>query len=184
MLSSPKGGKAPIDPASVEAIKDSETYARFTDDKQLQDALERTVKLSDVDSEKVSAVVYPGGHGPLWDLRTDSNSIALISALLSQNKPVATICHAGCALLDVKKSDGTPLVEGLKVTAFSDSEEAAVAMENHVPYLVETELKKLGASYSKAADWADHSVQDGLVITGQNPASSSAVAEKIIGLIR
>ena len=184
VLSSPKGGKAPIDPASVEAIKDSETYARFAGDKQLQDALDRTVRLSDVDSQQVSAVVYPGGHGPLWDLRTDSNSIALISALLSQNKPVATICHAGCALLDVKKSDGTPLVEGLRVTAFSDSEEAAVAMENHVPYLVETELKKLGASYSKATDWADHSVQDGLIITGQNPASSSAVAEKIIGLIR
>lgn len=183
VLASPKGGTAPIDPASIEAFKASPAYARFLADQVLQNALSRTVKLADVDASNVSAVIYPGGHGPLWDLRDNLASIALIRSLLDQQKPVATICHAGCALLDVKNPDGSPLVKGRAVTAFSDSEEAAVAMENHVPYLVETELKQLGAVYSKAADWADHSVQDGLLITGQNPASSAAVADKVLALL-
>lgn len=183
VLASPKGGVAPIDPVSVEAFKESPVYARFLADQVLQNALSRTAKLADVDASSVSAVIYPGGHGPLWDLRDNAASITLIRSLLDQQKPVATICHAGCALLDVRNADGSPLVKGRAVTAFSDSEEAAVAMENHVPYLVETELKQLGAVYSKAADWADHSVQDGLLITGQNPASSAAVADKVLALI-
>lgn len=180
ILATPKGGKAPIDPASVEAYKGSEIYARFAQDTKLGQALESTVKLSDVAPEEVAAAIYPGGHGPLWDLRYDQSSICLIQYLLAAHKPVATICHAGCALLEVKKTDGSQLLEGLNVTAFSDSEEAAVSMVEHVPYLVETEMKKLGAIYTKTADWGNHSVQDGFVITGQNPASSEAVAKKVL----
>lgn len=182
-LATPKGGKAPIDPASVDAIKDSEIYARFAKDAELHHALESTLALAQLDSVKVQGAIYPGGHGPLWDLRHDQSSIRLIESLLASGKPVATICHAGCALLEVKKPDGSLLVEGLNVTAFSDSEEAAVAMVEHVPYLVETDLKERGARYTKTSDWGDYSVEDGLVITGQNPASSAAVAKKILAQI-
>ncbi|NKF25221.1 type 1 glutamine amidotransferase domain-containing protein [Pseudomonas sp. BGM005] len=182
-LATPKGGNAPIDPVSVEALKDSEIYARFVKDAELHNALESTAELSSVSAAAVAGAIYPGGHGPLWDLRHDQASIRLIESLLAAGKPVATICHAGCALLEVKKADGSPLVKGLNVTAFSDSEEAAVAMVEHVPYLVETDLKALGALYTKTSDWRDHSVQDGLVITGQNPASSAAVAQKILARI-
>ncbi|QIH08694.1 MULTISPECIES: type 1 glutamine amidotransferase domain-containing protein [unclassified Pseudomonas] len=183
LLATPKGGHAPIDPASVEALKDSEVYARFAKDAQLHQALESTTELSSLSPAAIAAAIYPGGHGPLWDLRHDQASIRLIESLLGAGKPVATICHAGCALLEVKKVDGSPLVKGLNVTAFSDSEEAAVAMVEHVPYLVETDLKALGALYTKASDWTEHSVQDGLVITGQNPASSAAVAQKVLAQI-
>ncbi|WP_409282867.1 type 1 glutamine amidotransferase domain-containing protein [Pseudomonas putida] len=182
-LATPKGGKAPIDPASVDAIKDSEIYARFAKDAELHHALESTLALAQLDSVNVQGAIYPGGHGPLWDLRHDQSSIRLIESLLASGKPVATICHAGCALLEVKKPDGSLLVEGLNVTAFSDSEEAAVAMVEHVPYLVETDLKERGARYTKTSDWGDYSVQDDLVITGQNPASSAAVAKKILAQI-
>ncbi|GLO55086.1 peptidase [Pseudomonas putida] len=182
-LATPKGGKAPIDPASVDAFKDSEIYARFAEDAELHHALENTLALAQLDSVKAQGAIYPGGHGPLWDLRHDQYSIRLIESLLGSGKPVATICHAGCALLEVKKPDGSLLVEGLNVTAFSDSEEAAVAMVEHVPYLVETDLKERGARYTKTSDWGDYSVEDGLVITGQNPASSAAVAKKILAQI-
>ncbi|WP_085726605.1 type 1 glutamine amidotransferase domain-containing protein [Pseudomonas sp. R37(2017)] len=183
LLATPKGGIAPIDPASIDAIKDSEIYARFVKDAELHHALESTVELSRVDAASVTGAIYPGGHGPLWDLRHDPASIRLIETLLAREKPVATICHAGCALLEVKKGDGSLLVNGLNVTAFSDSEEAAVAMVEHVPYLVETDLKERGAHYTKTSDWDDHCVQDGLVITGQNPASSAAVAMKVLAQI-
>ncbi|HEN8798349.1 TPA: type 1 glutamine amidotransferase domain-containing protein [Pseudomonas putida] len=182
-LASPKGGAAPIDPASVDALKGSEIFIRFSQDQALHYALESTLELARLNASEIKSAIYPGGHGPLWDLRNDQASIRLIESLLASGKPVATICHAGCALLEVKKADGSLLVNGLKVTAFSDSEEAAVSMVEHVPYLVETELKRLGASYTKTFDWGDHSVQDGLVITGQNPASSAAVAAKVLAQI-
>lgn len=180
VLATPKGGRAPIDPASVDAFKGSEIYTRFQKDTALLSLLEKTTRIADLNIQDINAAIYPGGHGPLWDLRTDTSSIHLIETLLQQGKPVATICHAGCALLEVKKPDGTKLVQGLNVTSFSDSEEAAVSMVEHIPYLVETELKKLGAHYTKTDDWGNHSVQDGLIITGQNPASSAAVAEKVL----
>lgn len=180
VLATPKGGKAPIDPASIDAFRESEIYARFQKDTTLLSLLEKTTRIADLNTQDIEAAIYPGGHGPLWDLRNDTSSIHLIETLLQQGKPVATICHAGCALLEVKKADGTKLVQGLNLTSFSDSEEAAVSMVEHVPYLVETELKKLGAHYTKTGDWGNHSVQDGLIITGQNPASSAAVAEKVL----
>lgn len=184
VLATPKGGQAPVDPASIEAFKDSELYARYAGDRALTAAMIQTIKIANVDKNATEAAIYPGGHGPLWDLRNDKDSINLIADLLKQNKPVATICHAGCALLEVKNEDGTNLVSGRNVTSFSDSEEAAVDMVEHCPYLVETELKKLGAKYTKGGDWANHSVQDGLLITGQNPASSSAVADMVLTQIK
>lgn len=179
-LATPKGGRAPIDPISVDALKESPIFQRYDVDGVLKERLGSTAKLSVVKGSDISALIYPGGHGPLWDLREDPKSIALIEEFLANNKPVATICHAGCALLNVRNKDGRPVVEGVQVTAFSDSEEAAVQLEKEVPYLVESDMKKLGAIYSKSSDWESHVVVSGTLITGQNPASSLGVAQAVI----
>ncbi|MFX1767059.1 type 1 glutamine amidotransferase domain-containing protein [Paraburkholderia sp. A1RI-2L] len=183
-LASPKGGKVPVDPLSIDAIKDTPVYQRYLRDSNLLTALDNTEKLNMVTPDTIDAVLYPGGHGPLFDLRHDANSIRLIQNLHAAGRPVAAICHSGCVLLEAKTPSGAPLVRGRKVTAFSDSEEAAVQLEKVVPYLVETELKNLGASYTKAADWQNHCVVDDLLITGQNPASSAAVAKVVIDLLQ
>lgn len=179
-LSSPKGGNVPVDPASVDALKGSPLYQRYESDAILAERMSSSAKLSSVSESDVSALIYPGGHGPVWDLRDNPHSVALIESFISSGKSVATICHAGCALLDARKSNGRPLVEGVQVTAFSDSEEAAVGLEKAVPYLVETDMKALGAVYSKSGDWESHVVVSGSLITGQNPASSLGVAEAVI----
>ncbi|MGP8473716.1 type 1 glutamine amidotransferase domain-containing protein [Burkholderia sp. PR2] len=179
-IASPLGGEIPIDPLSIDTIKQTDLYQRFERDEKLHAALKNTERLGEIAPDTVDGVLYPGGHGPLFDLRTNAHSIRLIEAMYSAGKPVATICHSGCVLLNVKTASGSPLVRGRRVTAFSDSEEAAVQLEKEVPYLVETELKSLGADYSKAGAWQEHCVIDDLLITGQNPASSAAVAKVVI----
>ena len=183
-LSSPQGGRVPVDPGSVEALKDSALYQRYASDAVLAERMNCTIKLSLVTAAEVSALVYPGGHGPLWDLRDNPVSVALIESFSASGKPVATICHAGCALLDARKGGGRPLIEGVQVTAFSDSEEAAVGLDKAVPYLVETDMKALGAVYSKAGDWESHVVVSGSLVTGQNPASSLGVADAVMKLLK
>jgi putative intracellular protease/amidase len=183
-VATPMGGSAPIDPASIEALDTSELYGRYLEDRALQHALANTRKLSDLDPEEIAAVIYPGGYGPMFDLRYDAASIDLIAAMVRTGKPVATICHAGCVLLDVKTDSGLPLVSGLNLTCFSDSEEEEVSMVSQVPYLVESELRKLGAVFTQAPNWRDHCVKDGFIITGQNPASSISVAKAVLDLVR
>jgi putative intracellular protease/amidase len=133
-----------------------------------------------VSADDYDAVFYPGGHGPLWDLAEDRASIALIEKLFAAGKPVAAVCHGPAVLRHAKAPDGTPLVKGKAVTGFADSEEAAVQLTNVVPFLVEQELKAKGGKYSKGADWADHVVVDGNLITGQNPASSESTAKSLL----
>jgi putative intracellular protease/amidase len=182
-LASPRGGQVPIDPLSIDAIKETAIYSRYWDDDFLRQNLNSTSVLADLDLDSTDGVVYPGGHGPLFDLRTDPHSINILQSLYEAGKPVAAICHAGCVLLDAKTASGEPLVKGRNVTAFSDSEEAAVHLDKDVPYLVEAELKRRGANYTKGGDWQEHVVTDGLLITGQNPASSAAVASALISLL-
>ncbi len=147
-------------------------------------ALAKTVPLSEVNIENFDAVFYPGGHGPLWDLANDENSIRLIQQTLQANKPVALVCHAPGVLKNVKDAEGKPVVAGKNVTGFSNSEEAAVGLTNIVPFLVEDMLKENGGKYSKAEDWQVHVQQDGLLITGQNPASSAATADALLKLLK
>ena len=179
-LASPKGGQPPVDPKSESA--DSQTIAtkRFFGDNDLIDKVAHTFKLSEVNEADFDAVFYPGGHGPLWDLATDPISITLIENFYKHNKPVAFVCHAPAALLKVKAPDGEPLVKGKEVTGFSDTEEEAVKLTKVVPFLLEDELKKLGAHYSKGDNWSSYVKEDGLIITGQNPASSEAVARLLL----
>lgn len=165
VLASPKGGQPPLDPKSNEADFQTDATRRFTADPSAQTALANTHKLADINLNDIDAVFYPGGHGPLWDLAEDRNSVALIETALAAGKPVAAVCHAPAVLRHAKTPDGKPLVQGKTVTGFSNSEEAAVGLSDIVPFLVEDMLKNNGANYSKADDWTPHVVRDGLLIT-------------------
>ena len=182
-LASPKGGQPPLDPKSDEPDAQTGTTDRFRKDKDAQHALANTVKLADVKAGDFDAVFYPGGHGPLWDLAEDAHSIALIQAFWTAGKPVSAVCHAPGVLSNVLLEDGTPLVKDKRVTGFSNSEEDGVGLTDIVPFLVEDELKKHGGDYSKAADWHPYAVTDGKLITGQNPASSTAVAKALLKML-
>jgi putative intracellular protease/amidase len=179
-LASPKGGQPPVDPKSESADAQSSYTKRFYGDYDLIDKVAHTFKLSEINEADYDAVFYPGGHGPLWDLATDATSIALIENFYKNNKPVAFVCHAPAAVLKVKAPEGEPLVKGKEVTGFSDSEEEEVKLTKVVPFLLEDELKKLGAHYSKGDNWNSYVKEDGLLITGQNPASSEAVAKLLL----
>jgi putative intracellular protease/amidase len=179
-LASPKGGQPPLDPKSDEPDAQTDATRRFGEDTRAQQALANTVPLGEVDPYNFDAVFYPGGHGPLWDLAESVDSQTLIAAFYAANKPVATVCHAPGVLKHVKAPDGHPVVKGKKVTGFTNTEEEAVGLTNVVPFLVEDMLKEKGGEYSKAADWASYVVEDGHLITGQNPASSEAVAQALL----
>lgn len=180
---SPAGGQPPIDPKSEAADAQTTATKRFYADNDAIKAVANTIKLSDVKVDDYDAVFYPGGHGPLWDLATDKTSIKLIEDFYNTQKHVAFVCHAPAALVNVKAENGQPLVKGKKVTGFSNTEEAAVGLTDIVPFLLEDEFVKLGGHYSKGADWGSYTQQDGLLITGQNPASSEAVATLLLKVL-
>ncbi|CAG2134790.1 General stress protein 18 [compost metagenome] len=180
VLASPKGGQPPLDPKSNEPDFQTELTHRFEADAAAKAQLAATVRLDSVSQADFDTVFYPGGHGPMWDLAEDKHSIALIESFIAAGKPVALVCHAPGVLRHVVTSDGKPLVQGKKVTGFTNTEEAAVGLTQVVPFLVEDELKAKGGLYSKGDDWAPYVVEDGLLITGQNPASSAAGAAALL----
>ena len=179
-LASPKGGRPPLDPKSNEPANQTDQTRRFEADLEATAALTHTVRLDSVSAEDFDTVFYPGGHGPLWDLAEDTDSIHLIESTLRSGKPVALVCHAPGVLRHTVNEDGTPLVQGRKVTGFTNSEEEGVGLTDIVPFLVEDELLRLGADYTKTGDWRPYVVRDGLLITGQNPASSGLAADTLI----
>ncbi|WP_221420299.1 type 1 glutamine amidotransferase domain-containing protein [Fulvivirga sp. M361] len=180
-LASPKGGQPPIDPKSELPDFSTPSTDRFNKDNELQQKLSNTMVLSKVNHETYDAIFYPGGHGPLWDLATDEFSIALIESFYTNDKPVALVCHAPAALQNVKDKNGNALVKGKKVTGFTNTEEEAVQLTNVVPFLVEDMLKDNGGQFERGEDWSAFAVEDGLLITGQNPQSSELVANKLLG---
>ena len=182
-LASPKGGQPPLDPKSDAPDAQTDATKRFRADAAATAALAATHKLAEIDVSDYDAVFYPGGHGPLWDLANDKHSIALIEDALAADKPVGLVCHAPAALKNVRASDGSPLVKGRKVAGFTNGEEAAVGLTDVVPFLVEDMLKNNGGNYSKGADFAPYVVQDGMLITGQNPASSEAAAKMLLAVL-
>ncbi|MDT0199356.1 MULTISPECIES: type 1 glutamine amidotransferase domain-containing protein [unclassified Acinetobacter] len=184
VLASPAGGQPPLDPKSNEPDAQTETTKRFEADEVAMQALANTHKLSEVLNQDFDAVFYPGGHGPLWDLAKDQNSISLIEQTLQADKPVALVCHAPGVLRDVKDAEGHSIVEGKTVTGFTNTEENGVGLTDIVPFLVEDMLKEKGGKYSKTEDWQVYVQQDGLLITGQNPASSAATAEALLKLLK
>jgi putative intracellular protease/amidase len=183
-LVSPKGGQPPLDPKSDEPDAQTDATRRFKADDAAQSALARTGKLADVSGDGFDAVFYPGGHGPLWDLAEDKHSTQLIESSIAAGRPVAAVCHAPAVRRPTRAADGSPLVKGRKVTGFTNSEEAAVQLTDVVPFLVQDMLIENGGDYSKAADWQSHVVSDGLLITGQNPASSEAAAVALLDRLK
>ncbi|NTJ43858.1 type 1 glutamine amidotransferase domain-containing protein [Agrobacterium larrymoorei] len=183
-VASPKGGQPPLDPKSDEPESQTEETTRFKSDADAQSVLANTVALSTVSIDDFDGVFYPGGHGPLWDLAEDKVSISLIERMYAAGKPVAFVCHAPGVLRHVKAPNGTPLVQGKKVTGFTNTEEDAVQLTDIVPFLVEDMLKENGGIYSKIGDWQSYTVKDGLLITGQNPGSSVATAASLVETLK
>jgi len=179
-LASPNGGQPPIDPTSTLDDFQTEATKRYDADSGAQTLMANTKVLSEVNSSDYDAVFYPGGHGPLWDLVDNTDSVSLIESFIKEQKPVAGVCHASAVFLNVKDADGNALVAGKKVTGFTNSEEAAVQLTDIVPFLVEDELIKKGGDYQKTDDWGVLALEDGLLITGQNPASSELAAKKLL----
>lgn len=182
-LASPAGGQPPLDPSSDTEDAQTKDTKRFKEDSDAQKHLANTKKLADMKAEDFDSVFYPGGHGPLWDLAVDKNSINLIESFVKQDKPVAFVCHSPAALKNVK-IDGEYLVKGKTVTGFTNTEEEAVGLTDVVPFLVEDALIANGGNYEKAADWESFVVEDGLLVTGQNPASSEEAAKRLIAKLK
>ena len=181
-LASPKGGQPPIDPKSDLPENQTPAMARFKEDPVAQKDFATTVKLEDVRSEDFDAIFYSGGHGPMWDLVDNPVSIALIESFYNAGKPVAAVCHAPAVLHRVMY-EGAPIVKGKRVTGFANSEEEEVQLTHVVPFLVEDELKRLGGLFEKAPNWQSFAITDGRLITGQNPASSTAGAQALLTLL-
>jgi putative intracellular protease/amidase len=179
-LASPKGGRPPLDPKSNEPEFRTDLTRRFENDAAAEAQLDKTVRLSSVTQESFDTVFYPGGHGPMWDLAEDKDSIKLIESFIAAGKHIALVCHAPGVLRHVKTEEGKPFVEGKTVTGFTNGEEEEVGLTKVVPFLVEDELMRLGATFSKVKNWGVHTVTDGRLITGQNPASSGPGAKVLI----
>ncbi|RII27001.1 MAG: type 1 glutamine amidotransferase domain-containing protein [Geobacter sp.] len=183
-LASPKGGQPPLDPKSDLPDFHTDATRRFRADALAQAQLADTMKLEEVSAEDFDALFYPGGHGTMWDLPDNPASIALIEAFVKAGKPVSAVCHAPAAFANVHGKDGEYLVNGKRVTGFSNTEEEAVELTKVVPFLLEDKLRQMGGIYSKGADWAPYVQVDGSLVTGQNPASSGPAAEELLKLLR
>jgi putative intracellular protease/amidase len=183
-LASPAGGKPPIDPKSDLPENQTAATRRFRTDLAAQAELANTKKLSSVSAADFDAVFYPGGHGPMWDMPDNAASIALIEDFVKADKPVAAVCHAPVALINVRGKDGDYLIKGKRVTGFTDSEEEAIGLTSVVPFLLEDQLRERGGIFSKGPNWDSHIEVDGKLITGQNPASSEAGAKALLELLR
>lgn len=184
IVATPNGGQAPIDPKSNEPSFQTEATKRYFKDAPTQKVLAKTKMLSAIRHHDYAAVFYPGGHGPMWDLASDRNSIRLIQQFYAGKKPVAFVCHGPAALINVKDKSGNYLVSGKKITSFCNTEEDAVQLTKIVPFPLESKLKERGAVYVKGADWSSFAIEDGHLITGQNPQSSELVSEKLLKQIK
>lgn len=182
-LASPKGGQPPLDPSSDTEDAQTDATERFKDDKAAQDVLANTEVLSTISPEGFDAIFYPGGHGPLWDLAEDGDSINLLETFAANDRPIGAVCHAPGIFKNTKGTDGKPLVSGKIVTGFTNTEEEGVELTDVVPFLVEDMLKANGGNYQKGEDWASFVVTDGKLVTGQNPASSEDAAKALLNLI-
>ncbi|MBC7521063.1 MAG: type 1 glutamine amidotransferase domain-containing protein [Sandarakinorhabdus sp.] len=183
-LASPKGGKPPLDPKSSDPAAQTDATRRFEADSEAMAMLANTHRLADVQGADYDAVFYPGGHGPLWDLADDSDSIALVESMIRAGKPVAAVCHAPAIFRRTRILNGMPLVQGKAVTGFSNSEEKASGLTDVVPFLVEDMLKANGGNYRAVADWGVNVVTDGLPDTGQTPTSSGPAATALLALLK
>lgn len=182
-IASPKGGEVPLDPKSEQDDALTPSSKRFQQDMVAMDSLTHAIPLKEIKEDKFDAVFLPGGHGPMWDLANNDVLKSLLEAFNKKQKPIGLVCHGVAGLVSLQNEEGEPLVKGLKLTSFSDSEEEAVGLSNVVPFLLESKLRSLGAVYHKGTDFSDYVVADSNIITGQNPASSIDAAIEILSMI-
>jgi putative intracellular protease/amidase len=185
VLASPAGGRAPIDPGSLKPKGQNDAVVeRLLADEQAQAAVSRTLKASSVDASAFDAVFFPGGHGTMWDLPNDAGVTRAVEQAHAAGKIVSSVCHGAAGLVTARRADGQPLVAGLRVNSFTDSEERAAGLADAVPFLLESRLRELGGRFESAADWQPFAVRDGQLITGQNPQSSAKVAELVLAALK
>lgn len=183
-IASPKGGQVPLDPKSEDSSSETEMSKRFSNDRDALLQLANSVKISDLKAKDFDAAFLPGGHGPMWDLSDNYELKLLLEDFYKHQKPIGSVCHGVAGLIPLRNEDGQPIINGKNLTSFSNSEEELVGLTDVVPFLLESELKNLGASYSKNDDFAPYIVKDGLLITGQNPASSENAAKELLNIIK
>lgn len=177
-VATPKGGASPIDERSKPTPEQSAAW------KDAEKRLSETKPLSSIRAEKYAGIFIPGGHGVMFDLAGDAAAAKLIQDFDTQGKPIAAVCHGPAVLVKVVRKDGTPLVKGKTVAAFTDDEERAVKLDKDMPFLLESKLRELGAKIDKKENFASHAVRDGNLITGQNPASSEATAKLLMDALK
>ena len=181
-IASPAGGYIPIDPESLSqtVLKDGDIDQRYRD-RAYMDLLKSTLKVSAVNPGDYDAIYMTGGHGVSFDFTKSKALAELTASFYESNKVVSAVCHGPAGLLEVKLKNGDYLIKGKKLTAFSWNEEVKVGRDHAVPFNLEEELQKRGAKYSKALmAFGSHVVEDGLLITGQNPGSAKGVGKAVV----
>jgi putative intracellular protease/amidase len=176
-VASPRGGSVPVDPRSEPHTQEDDALA------EVRAALQQTVPLSEVSVEDFDAIFLPGGHGTMFDLPDNGTLQRLLADFAQTGKVIGAVCHGPAGFVGVRLADGSPLVAGKTLTAFTDSEEQAVALDTLMPFLLESRLRELGARFVAEPDWANHVERDGTLITGQNPQSSGSVARAVIDAV-
>lgn len=184
-LASPAGGRAPVDPGSLKPAGQNEPIVeRFLADADLQARLAQTPRASDFDGSAFDAVFFPGGHGTMWDLPHDAGVTQAVEQAYATGKVIASVCHGAAGLVSARTPDGYPIVRNRKVNGFTNAEEVAVGLQDVVPFLLESRLRELGGEFIGTENWQPFAVQDGQLITGQNPQSSARVAEMVMQALR
>lgn len=184
-LATPTGGRAPIDPGSIKPAGQNEPVVeRFLADGALQARMADTPRASDFDGASFDAVFFPGGHGTMWDLPHDLGVTLAVEQAFAAGKLIASVCHGAAGLVSAKRPDGHPVVEGRKVSGFTNAEEVEVGLEKVVPFLLESRLRELGGMFVGTDNWQPFAVRDGQLVTGQNPQSSQRVADLLMEALR
>jgi putative intracellular protease/amidase len=182
-IASPKGGEVPLDPKSESIIVATQSTKRFLKDEEAMNFLAHSVTVEEVRAGDFDLVFLPGGHGPLWDLADNKIVKQLLEAFNRENKPIGAVCHGVVGLLSLQNDKGELLIKGKQVTCFSNSEEKSTGLAEVIPFLLETKLISVGASYSKGEDYISYAVIDGNIVTGQNPSSSKEVVRKMLAML-
>jgi putative intracellular protease/amidase len=177
---SPKGGKAPVDGLYL----NDETNKKFWEDKTYRAKVENTMQPKDVNPNDYVAIHYAGGHGTMWDFEANETIANLATKIYEANGVVSAVCHGPAGLVNIKLSNGSYLVAGKKINAFTNEEEVAVGLEKVVPFMLETKLIERGAKFEKSGLWQNHVVVDQRVVTGQNPASAKSVGLQLLNEIQ
>ncbi|XP_078590349.1 uncharacterized protein LOC144870313 isoform X1 [Branchiostoma floridae x Branchiostoma japonicum] len=183
-FASPKGGKTPMDPGSAEAFKEDPICTDFLKNKDIMAQLDSTASLAKVKPGDYKAVFFAGGHGTMWDFPDDVNVQKVTTAVYEQGGVVSSVCHGPAAFVNVKLSDGSYLINGKKLTGFTNNEENAVKLMEVMPFAMETKLRERGCDFVEAPLFTENVQVAGRLVTGQNPASATPTAAAVVKAIK